>query len=382
MQEKLNADVVIVGGGVIGMGIAWRAAQRGVAVTVVDPAPGSGATQAAAGMLAPTTELHYGETPLLALTLASASRYPGFVADLQRQSGVDVGYRTCGTVHVGWDAADLAALRDLQAFGVTQGLAGQMVGSRELRRLEPALAAGLPGALHAPDDHQVDNRRLHQALTVAADAAGVRVVTDRVGEVRCENGSVRGVRLDSDAVIDAAMVVIAGGCWSAGLAGIPAACRPPVRPVKGQTLRLRVQGSAPINGVVRGSVRGTPVYLVPRLDGEIVVGASSEEAGFDLRPRAGAVYELLRDATALVPELAEAELEQVCTGLRPGTPDNAPLLGRTEVEGLILATGHHRNGILLTPVTADAIAAVVAGADSPVEIASFRPDRFRSGAAA
>lgn len=379
MVDDRRADVIVIGAGVIGLGIAWRAAARGLDVCVVDPSPGSGSTWAAAGMLAPTTELHYGETPLLALTRESARRYPEFVADLEAAAGMTVAYRRCGTVHVAWDPADLAGLRDLHTFGQTLGVRAHMVTGRELRRLEPALAAGLPGALFAPDDHQVDNRRLHTALVRAAEWAGVRMVSARVRTLTGTSERIRGVRLEDDTDLVADTVVLAGGSRSASIEGIPESARPPVRPVKGQTLRLRVRGALPISHVVRGSVRGTPVYLVPRADGEIVIGASSEEAGFDLSPRAGAVYELLRDATALVPELAEAELAEVATGLRPGSPDNAPVLGWTAVPGLAVATGHHRNGILLTPVTADGMAALLAGDPLPTELAPFGPGRFTEG---
>jgi glycine oxidase len=361
-------DVIVVGGGVIGLGIGWRCAQRGLGVTVVDPAPGSGATWTAAGMLTPATELHYGEQALLQLGLESARRYPTFVAELQDVAGVDVGYRRDGTVVSAWDTADLAGLRDRQSYARSLGLNTELVTGRELRELEPALASGLPGGLVSADDGQVDNRRLVEALLVALDRAGGRLVREKAAGVASGR-----VTLASGDELTAATVVVAAGAWSAHLPGVPAGAAP-VHPVKGQTLRLH--GDVALRHVVRGVVRGSPVYLIPRANGEIVIGASSEEAGFDVNPRAGAIYELLRDAQALVPVLGEATFDEVSTSLRPGSPDNAPLIGPTAVDGLIVATGHYRNGILLAPVTADGVAELIADGALPEVLAPFTPSRL------
>jgi len=370
--ETSSADVIVVGGGPIGLAVAWRTAQAGLSVIVVDPDPDRGAWRTAAGMLAPITELHYAESDLLRLNLASASRYPAFVEELTALTGLPTGYRDSGTVEVAWDSADLAALRDLHAFGTGLGLTSTMLSASDLRHLEPGLAAGLPGGLHAEHDHQVDPRLLHAALTAATTAAGVRHVRARA-TVSVTSDRVRAVQLDDGSLLATGQVVLAAGAWSTqpelGVADLPA-----VRPVKGQTIRLRTDLGS--RHVVRATVKGSPVYVVPRENGEVVVGASSEEAGFDVRPRAGAVYELLRDAQSVLPVLAEAELTEVCTGLRPGSPDNAPLLGSFGPDGLILATGHYRNGILLAPVTADGIAAVLSGAGAPAEIAPFNPSRL------
>ncbi|MCW2496806.1 glycine oxidase ThiO [Jatrophihabitans sp.] len=344
-----TTDVAIVGAGVIGTAVAWRAAQRGLTVTLFDPDPTRGAWRTAAGMLAPITELHYAESALLRLNLASLARYPSFVEEL----GLPTGYRANGTLEVAWDAADLAALRDLHAFGTSLGLSSRLVDGAELRAIEPGLAPGLPGGLVADSDHQVDPRLLHAALTTAARAAGVRFVAEEVRDL---------------GALAAGQVVLAAGAWSGVLGGLP------VRPVKGQTLRLRALSPLASGRVVRASVKGSTVYIVPRENGDVVVGASSEEAGFDVTPRAGAVYELLRDAQTVLPELGEAELVEVSTGLRPGTADNAPLLGRGE-DGVILATGHYRNGVLLTPVTADAIATLLATGETDPVIAPFTPSR-------
>ena len=364
----MSTDVVIVGAGAIGTAIAWRAAQRGLRVALVDPDPTRGAWHTAAGMLAPITELHYTESALLRLNLDSLARYPGHVAELSGLTGLPTGYLECGTVEVAWDGADLRGLRDLHAFGAALGLSSRLLTGRELRELEPSLAAGLPGGLLAEFDHQVDPRLLHAAQLRAAEQLGA-TVHRAAAQLDVRDGRVHGVRLPDGSALAAGAVVLAAGAWSGRLHRVA------VRPVKGQTLRLRLAGPARPSRVVRATVRGAPVYVVPRGDGRIVVGASSEEAGFDTAPRAGAVYELLRDAQSVVPELGEAVLEEVCTGLRPGSADNAPLIGPTGVAGLLLATGHYRNGILLAPVTAEAVAALLAGDPAPEVVAPFAPDR-------
>lgn len=376
-----GTDVIVVGAGVIGLAIAWRAAQAGLRAAVVDPSPGSGASWTAAGMLAPATELHFGEHQLHSLTSASADRYPAFVAEIESLTGQQVGYRAEGTLLTAWDAADLASLADLHALHSTLGIATEMITGRQLRRLEPATAPGLPGALLAPGDHQVDNRLLHGALLAAVRSAGVEVVAARAS-VQASGGRAVGVALEDGRQLGAGAVVLAAGAWVRQVGGLPDRLLPPVRPVKGQTLRLRAAGGAPLTRTVRAMVRGNAVYIVPRAGGELVVGASSEETGFGVEPRAGAIHDLLRDAIAVVPELAEAHWEGVSTSLRPGTPDNGPLIGATEMEGLVMAAGHYRNGILLAPITAEAVVAVLLDQELPDPVRAFAPDRFaRAGTA-
>jgi glycine oxidase len=375
-----SADLVVVGGGLIGLAIAWRAAGRGLGVTVLDPQPGAGASGAAAGMLAPVTELHYGERELLHLNLASAGLFGSWSAELAELTGDDIGYRSCGTVVAGWDGADLAALRDLHAFQRELGLDAELLSAGELRELEPDLAPGLPGGMFAAGDHQVDPQRLHRALRTACDAVGVRLRPHRACQARVSGDRVTGVVLDNGEQIGCDVLLLAGGAWIRDLAGLAPELLPPVRPVKGQTVHLRGPVPGLIRHVVRGSVRGSPVYLVPRDDGRVVLGASSEEAGFDTTARAGAVYELLRDAQALVPQLSELELEHVATSLRPGSPDNAPIIGPTQLPGLIVAGGHYRNGVLLTPVTADGIADLLSDGALPARLLAFSPQRFTSNA--
>ena len=360
----------MVGGGAIGLGIAWRAALAGMTVTLVDEAPGRGASWAAAGMLAPVTEVHYGEQALLQLNLAAAARWPGFAAELEEASGRPVGYRPAGTLAVARDADDNAALEDLYQFQLRCGLEVERLRSRECRQLEPGLAPSIRGGVLAPGDHQVDNRALVEALLAACQRAGVRPVEARATGLTVEGDRVTGVVLAGGERLTAGMVVLAAGCWSGGLAGEVLA---PVRPVKGQLLYLRGPADQPL---CSRNVRGLEVYVVPRGDGRVVVGATVEEQGFDTRVTAGAVHDLLRAAMELLPDAAELELVETVVGLRPGSPDNAPLLGPAGPEGLVVATGHYRNGILNTPTTADTIAELLATGQVPEMIAPFSPGRF------
>ncbi|MFF3766826.1 glycine oxidase ThiO [Streptomyces sp. NPDC001922] len=374
-------DVLVVGGGIIGLVTAWRAAQRGLRTAVADPVPGGGAAQVAAGMLAAVSELHYGEETLLGLNLASAERYPEFAAELVEASGQDVGYRACGTLAVALDADDRAHLRELHALQVRCGLDSQWLTGRECRRLEPMLAPGVRGGLRVDGDHQTDPRRLAAALVTACERAGVVLHRGWARELRVVRDRAVGAVLEDGTELAAGQVVLAGGSHSGRLAGVPEAVVPPVRPVKGQVLRLRVPGAyAPfLSRTVRAVVRGGQVYLVPRENGELVLGATSEELGWDTTVTAGGVYELLRDAHELVPGITELPLVETRAGLRPGSPDNAPLLGPTALPGLHLATGHFRNGVLLTPVTGDALAEVLCTGELPPEARPFSPLRFTSG---
>lgn len=377
-MSSRTSDVLVIGGGIIGLVTAWRAAQRGLVTAVVDQEPGGGAAQVAAGMLAAVTELHHGEQTLLGLNLASARRYPDFAAELTDLTGLDLGYRRCGTLAVALDADDRAHLRELHALQRRSGLESEWLSGRECRRLEPLLAPGVRGGLRVDRDHQIDPRRLAAALVAACERAGVvfhRAWAERLDVVRDRAAGV--TTADGDE-LGAGQVVLAAGSLSGRLAGLPGDLLPPVRPVKGQVVRLTVpERYAPfLNRTVRAVVRGSHVYLVPRENGELVVGATSEEVGWDTTVTAGGVYQLLRDAHELVPGITELPLTETRAGLRPGSPDNAPLLGPTGLDGLLLATGHHRNGVLLTPVTGDALAQALTTGELPEEARPFTPKRF------
>ncbi len=377
-RPRTDYDAVIVGGGLIGLAVAWRAAQRGVRVALVDPEPGSGASHAAAGMLAPVTEAHYGEERLLRLNLASAGRYPRFVAELEECAGTPAGYTARGTLAVAFDSGDRAVLADLAEFHQRLGLDSQPLTGRECRTHEPLLAPDVQSGLLVSGDHQIDNRMLVAALLTAISRERVQLHRERVAELLVERDAATGVRLADGRTLRAGRVVLAAGCHSTSIPGLPSGVLPPIRPVKGQILRLSVPASAApfLTHAVRGVVRGRHVYLVPREHGELVVGATAEEQGFDTQVTAGGVYELLRAAHGLVPGIGELPLNEVRAGLRPGSPDNAPILGATDLPGLIAATGHFRNGVLLTPITADAIAECLSTGQLPEEAAGFEPQRF------
>jgi glycine oxidase len=377
-MSSRTSDVLVIGGGIIGLVTAWRAAQRGLATAVVDPAPGGGAAQVAAGMLAAVTELHYGEETLLALNLESARRYPGFAAELTELTGHGLGYRRCGTLAVALDADDRAHLRELHALQQRSRLASEWLSGRECRRLEPMLAPGVRGGLRVDGDHQIDPRRLAAALVAACERAGVAFHRAWAKRLDVVGDRAAGVTTADGTALRAGQVVLAAGSLSGRLPGVPDELLPPVRPVKGQVLRLTVpRRFAPfLSRTVRAVVRGSQVYLVPRENGELVVGATSEELGWDTTVTAGGVYELLRDAHELVPGITELPLTETRAGLRPGSPDNAPLLGPSGLDGLLLATGHHRNGVLLTPVTGDVLAHALVTGELPDEARPFTPKRF------
>jgi glycine oxidase len=354
-------DVAVLGGGTIGLAVAWRARARGLSVCLLERgALGGGATHVAAGMLAPVAEADPGERELLALGLDSARRWPAFAAELEEASGVPVGYRARGTLVVARDRDAAEALDRERGLRERLGVPVERLLPSAARRLEPALAPALRGAFLAPDDHAVDPRRLAAALAQAAARAGAVL---RPGVTVLGLGDRGEVLTDQGPVLAGQVVLATGAAAGAALPGLDGLR---VRPVKGQTVRLRGEP------LLERTVRYDGGYLVPRADGEIVLGATVEERG-DVAVTAGGIYELLRDAAEVVPGILELEVTEVLAGLRPGTPDNAPVLGRHG--GVLVAGGHFRNGILLTPVTAELVAGALAG-DGPDLPAAFSPGRF------
>ena len=358
----MPAHVQVVGGGVIGLACAWELARNGHEVTLVAPAPGRrGASWVAAGMLAPVTEAQFGETALTALLLEGSRRWPAFAAALEGVAGRAVGYDTTGTLTVALDASDRACVDDLLAYQHSLGLPAERKSASECRALVPASSPALRGGIEVPGDHQVDNRALLEALVRACHAAGVAFVDGTVAAVAPgpELALADGRRLGPGTV------VLAPGTGLPAIAGLEGAGLPAVRPVKGHILRLGPPGrqhtvAAPLlSRTVRGLVRGRSVYLVPRRDGSVVVGATVEERGGDTSVQAGAVHELLCDARAIVPGVDELELLEAAAGLRPATADNTPRIGWTGIDGVVAAVGHYRNGILLAPITAAAVVDLV-----------------------
>ncbi len=353
--------VIVVGAGVIGRAVAWRLAKRGAQVAVVDPDPSRAAAQVAAGMLAPVTEVHYGEEALLGLNLESARRWPAFAAELEDEVRVDSGFVDCGTLAVARDVDDMAALDHLAGYLDDLGLATERLSGREVRRREPALGPTTRGGLWVPGDHQVNPRRALHALSLAAEKHDVEAIPAGAVAVGADT-----VGLDDGRELGADAVVVCAGWASGDLLGLP------VRPVKGQVLRFGRCAQAIMPSHV---LRGLDVYLATRPDGEVVVGATSEDVGADIAVTVGAVRRVLDEAWRLVPGLDEAPLLETAAGLRPATPDGAPILD-TLASGVHVATGHHRNGVLLAPVTADAVAEALCGPGWPVEASPFGHDRF------
>jgi glycine oxidase len=361
-------DVIVVGGGVIGLAAGWRLAGRGARVAVLERgALGRGTTHVAAGMLAPVAEAELSEEPLLRLGTASAAAYPAFVEELREASGLDPGFLRCGTMLVARDRDEAEWLDRVRDVRTRLGLSVERLLPGAARRLEPALAPTLRLALDDRDDHAIDPRLLVAALAEAARRAGASLRTgSEVASVG--DGS---VRLADGSTLAADVVVIAAGPWSGRVGGIPDHARVPVRPVKGQILRLR-DPSGP--GLLSRVLRMQSGYIVPRGDGRYVLGATMEERGFDTTVTAGAVFELLRDAVELLPGIDELVIDELSAGVRPGTPDNLPVIGPGAVDRLWWATGHHRGGVLLAPVTAELIAASILDGVAPPQ--EFSPLRF------
>jgi glycine oxidase len=363
-NSKNKLDVIVVGAGVIGLSCAWRAAQRGLDVVVVEKrAPAAGASGVAAGMLAPVGELSFGERRLLELNLASAELFPTFAAELEAAASLPVGYRRCGALHVALDRDEAEELRRRHRLQESLGLEAEWLAPRRCRELEPGLAPSIAGGVHAPHEAAIDPRALCAALLAALEREGAEVRNGfEVDGALIGNGRIEGVRSANGEELRARDVVLANGPWAGAAGWLPEAARPEVRPVKGQILTLRGPAQAPLCEQIVASER---VYVVPREDGRVVVGATVEERGFDTTVTAGGVHELLREAYRLLPEIAELELIEADAGLRPGTPDNLPLIGPGAIEGLILATGHYRNGVLLAPLTAERVAEALTGAEVP-----------------
>lgn len=366
--------VAIVGAGVIGLSAAWELANAGCEVEVFDDAPAMGASFAAAGMLAPISETATGEEDVLRFGLWSLSLWPDFAARLEEASGSAVGLRSTGTLVVARDADDASELRRFTARLAAQGLSAEVLTSREARALEPALSPRLAAAVWVAKDHSVDNRALTAALMRAVTGAGGRLHRERVGVVTAQGRAV-GVRVPGGRTWGADVVVVAAGVGSAGVQGVPAGCLPQIRPVKGQILRLRGEPELLLH-TVRAQVGGQSVYLVPRENGGLVVGATTEDIGPDTRVTASAVHDLLRRAIAVVPEVAELELVEATAGLRPVTADNTPVVGGTHVEGLLVASGHYRGGVLMAPATAAAVTDLVLGRPGSPLLDALSPMRF------
>jgi glycine oxidase len=369
-RKRAAVDVAVIGGGAIGLAIAWRAQTRGLSTAVLErDQAGHGTSRVAAGMLAPISEATPAEEPLLELGLESARLYPEFAREL----GV-AAYRACGTLLVARDGDEAEALQRELVLRERYGLDVERLRPSAARRLEPGLAPALRLALAIPGDHAIDPRSLTAALAAALRAAGGQLREgSEVAGVEMTGGSVSGVRLADGEELPARTVVIAAGAWSGRLDGPPGAERPALRPVKGQILRLHDPGGP---GLLTRVVRMGTSYIVPRGDGRYVLGATSEERGFDTTVTAGAAFELLREASELVPGVSELVVDEFTAGLRPGTGDNLPVIGLSRIPGLCWATGHGRSGILLAPVTAEIVCAALLAGEPDSAYSAFSPVRY------
>jgi len=371
LPRSTRYDAVVIGAGLIGLASAWRASRHGLSVLVVDRAgeAGAGASGVAAGMLAPVTEADFGEEPLLEVNLLARERWPGFAAELEERTGLPTGYRECGALVVAVDRDDAEALHRLHEFQLTLGLEAEWLPPSRCRALEPGLSPRIAGGVLAHADAQADPRATVRALSRAVAEVELGV---EVEAIEHSGGAVSGVRTAAG-LIECDAVVVAAGARSAALA--PGGEGPPVRPVKGQIIELRTRGAMaePISRIVR-----TPrCYLVARGDGRLVLGATMEEQGFDTAVTADGVYRLLEAAWEVLPEVGELELVGARAGLRPGTPDNRAVVGPDPaIGGLIWATGHWRNGVLLAPYTGELVAGLLAEGSVPAEAAALAPSRF------
>ena len=343
---------------------------------------GSGASYVAAGMLAPVAELEFGQAAkdLLGLGLASAAMWPSFAAELEQAAGLEVGLRQSGTMMVARDADEARELERQIELRDSLGLTARRLRPSQVRQLEPALAPTIRLGLECPRNHSVEPRQLSAALAAACRHSGVQLLEGAaVARLELDQAKRRVlgvVRADGQRLL-AGQTVLAAGAWTGLITGLPEGLKSPVRPVKGQIVRLRDR-SGP--GMLERVVRFQGGYVVPRADGRYVLGATVEEQGFDERPTAGAIHQLLNEAHELLPAISELEIEELSVGLRPGTPDNAPLIGPASLEGLIWASGHHRNGILLAPLTGQLVGAVLAHGQSAAQIPSAcDPSRFAPG---
>jgi glycine oxidase len=367
-------DVLIVGGGAIGLSIAWSLAGEGLRVQLIErDKVGQGASYAAGGMLCPISEAHTTEETLLALGLESMKRYPAFVEELESIAETTVSYNNSGTLIVGLDRDEMRVVERLYLLQKKWGLPVDRLDGDQCRELCPMLSHRTVGGLFASEDHQIDNRLLCLALAKGLKKRGVVIKEHTpVQNVNISKNRVVSVETPTG-TIQTGKVVLAAGAWSRQIKGIPDEALPPVRPVKGQIIHLKMDSANPI---IEQTIRSQRGYCIPRKDGRLLIGATSEEQNFDENPTAGGIYELLKAAYEILPGTYELPFIEYCTGFRPGTPDNLPILGPGPIEGLYYATGHYRHGILLTPVTAWAIAKTIVNGQPPKEISRFLFERF------
>lgn len=371
-MRKQATDVIIIGAGIIGCSLAYRLAKEGLTVRVIEKGrPGEEASGAAAGMLAPQSEAAHGlRGSFSELCLASHRLYPDFVAELEEETGITIGYRTPGSIFVASDYVEAAALAGLLERQQAAGQPAEELTAQQVRELEPELAETIEVGVYLPNDHYVDNRALVTALVAAAARRGVEFVTHTpVVGLEFDGPRVVGVRLPGQ-ILTAGQTINAAGSW-AGLIDQTGQLRLPVRPVRGQMVRLEWQPQR-----LHHLIHSTGCYLVPWPDGRLLVGATVENVGFNKDVTAHGIRQLLNAAVKIVPSLESAPIREVWAGLRPDTEDNLPILGGGPIANLVVATGHFRNGILLAPITAKLITEWLTTGQSSLPLEPFSPSRF------
>ena len=369
----MDDDVLIVGGGTIGLSIGFELVRQGTPVTVFErDQAGRGTSYQAAGMLAPDAEIEFEERELYDLNRESLRRWPDFAQRVETASGQSVDYRNEGTLIVADDRDSAEALERLYEFQRGQGLDVEWLTGEEAKEIEPFVAPRLSAAVFAPSDHQVDNRRLVDALRVAFEAEGGTLHEKTPVKAVIPDAEAPAVRTADVERVAANRVVVAAGVWSRELDGLTPEATPPVRPVKGQMIQLRRKRPFDLQHVVRGP----EAYLAPKSNGRVVLGATSEEMGFDTTVTAGGLYDLLEGGWEVVPGIRDLPVDETWAGLRPASRDHAPLLGETAAPGIIMATGHYRHGILLTPITAEEIARLIRTGETSGWLKPFSPLRF------
>ncbi len=365
--------VIIVGGGTIGLGIGFELVRRGTPTTIFErDKAGRGTSYQAAGMLAPDAEIEFEELELYEFNRESLRRWPDFADRVESASGQSVDYRDEGTLIVADDRDAAEALERLCEFQQGQGLDVEWLTGEEAREIEPFVAPRLSAAVFAPSDHQVDNRRLVDALRTAFEAEGGTLHEDTPVDAVVPDAEAPAVRTTDGERVAADRVVVAAGVWSRELDGLESDATPPVRPVKGQMIQLRRKRPFDLQHVVRGP----EAYLAPKSDGRIVMGATSEEMGFDTTVTAGGLYDLLEGGWEVVPGIRDLPVDETWAGLRPASRDHAPLLGETTAPGVLMATGHYRHGVLLTPITAEEMARLIRTGETSDWVQPFSPLRF------
>jgi glycine oxidase len=368
-------NVAVIGGGVIGLSVAWQLARRGREVTVFDKdRAGRGASWVAAGMLAPVSEFGFENEDFLQFGRRSLEMFPQFLEELAADGGETVEIDTRGTIVVGFHRDDTERIRRIYSFRQDRGLPVQWMTGSEARELEPLLSPKAASAMWIPEDHQIDNRRLVDALKAAFVTTGGRLEEGAaVTAIRDESGRCTGVVTDEEEYA-AGTTVLAAGCWSGGIGNIPDRLAPKVRPVKGQIVSLRTDDTFGFARVIRAP----DAYILPKGDGRVLIGATEEEMGFDTTPTAGPVMRLIERAWEAVPSIYDLSIDEIVAGLRPGTRDHEPLIGESGMDGLVFATGHYRHGILLAPVTAYVVAGMILEGETPDYVLPFSPVRFQS----